>query len=49
MLHDAVTVSEVAEMGPILPLLSNLADDERRQVQQAAKVLLASEADLPVT
>lgn len=42
VLHDAVTLAGIADMGPVLPLLSNLADEHRDVVQQAASALLAS-------
>jgi dihydrodipicolinate synthase/N-acetylneuraminate lyase len=40
VLHDAVTLAGIADMGPMLPLLSGLADDERRIVEPLAKALL---------
>lgn len=40
VLHDAVTESGVADMGPLLPLLSNLPEDQKRLVRAAAKTLL---------
>lgn len=43
VLHDAVTLAEVANMGPILPLASNIDAAERRLVEAAAKKLAASE------
>lgn len=43
VLHDAVTESAIATMGPILPLLSNLVGEERNRVREAARELLASE------
>lgn len=43
-LHDAVTLSGIADMGPILPLLSNLSDPAvRKAVQEAATALLAAD------
>jgi len=40
VLHDAVTLAGVADAGPMLPMLSGLADDERARVAPAAKALL---------
>jgi len=42
VLHEAVTLSGVADMGTILPLLSPISDDEKRKVGAAAKALLAA-------
>lgn len=52
VLHHAVTESDIADMGPILPLLSSLGDDLRRRVRDAASTLLEAErgrADTPST
>ncbi|CAH1662332.1 dihydrodipicolinate synthase family protein [Chelatococcus asaccharovorans] len=38
-LHDAVTLADVADMGPIAPLQSNLNETERVQVAAAARDL----------
>lgn len=43
VLHDAVTDAGVADMGPMLPLLSNLEAGDRAHVASAAKALLAQE------
>ena len=40
VLHDAVTLSGVADMGPMLPLLTGLAPAEREQVAPVARALL---------
>lgn len=40
VIHDAVTECRIADMGPILPLLSNLSDQERGKVGAAARELL---------
>lgn len=40
VLHDAVTLAGIADMGPILPLLSNLTEAERPAVAAAAGALL---------
>jgi dihydrodipicolinate synthase/N-acetylneuraminate lyase len=45
-LHDAVTLAGIAEMGPMLPLLSGLAPAERARVQPAAQALKAWDATL---
>lgn len=44
VLHDAVTLAGVADMGPLLPLLSNLSAAERERVAPVARALLASES-----
>ena len=41
VLHDAVTLSGVAEMGPLLPLMGGLDEAESRQVAAACQRLLA--------
>ncbi|WP_119388117.1 dihydrodipicolinate synthase family protein [Taklimakanibacter lacteus] len=44
VLHDGVTLAGIADMGPILPMLSNLDEADRRRVAPAAKALLAQNA-----
>jgi len=39
VLHDAVTLAGIADMGPMLPMLSNLADVQRGPVRDAAIAL----------
>jgi dihydrodipicolinate synthase/N-acetylneuraminate lyase len=46
VLHDAVTLAGIADMGPILPMLSNLDPGERGAVQAAATALLAHDRNL---
>jgi dihydrodipicolinate synthase/N-acetylneuraminate lyase len=43
VLHDAVTLSGVADCGPMLPLLTGLTPDERARVAPVARDLLARE------
>lgn len=43
VLHDAVTLSGVADMGPLAPLQSNLVGDERERTATAARNLIARE------
>jgi dihydrodipicolinate synthase/N-acetylneuraminate lyase len=43
VLHDAVTLSGVADMGPLAPLQSNLVGEERERTATAARDLLAHE------
>ncbi len=38
-LHDAVTLAGIADMGPMLPLLTGLSAAERQRVQPAARAL----------
>jgi dihydrodipicolinate synthase/N-acetylneuraminate lyase len=44
VLHEAVTLSGIADMGPILPLLSNLESRYHKQVKEAATMLLQVDA-----
>jgi dihydrodipicolinate synthase/N-acetylneuraminate lyase len=46
VIHDAVTLAGIADMGPILPLLHNLEAEERPAVERAVADLLAFEAAL---
>jgi dihydrodipicolinate synthase/N-acetylneuraminate lyase len=46
VLHEAVTLSGIADMGPMLPLLSNLEDEHRERVKKAAVELLAHDRDV---
>jgi len=46
VLHDAVTATGIADMGPILPLLSGVSDAELPEIAKAAKELLAFETAL---
>jgi dihydrodipicolinate synthase/N-acetylneuraminate lyase len=48
VLHEAVTLAGIADMGPILPLMSNLDPDRRDSVREAARTLRALN-DQPVT
>ena len=41
VLHDAVTLAGVADMGPMLPLLTGLSAEERAQVEPVARALYA--------
>jgi dihydrodipicolinate synthase/N-acetylneuraminate lyase len=43
VLHDAVTLSGVADMGPMLPLLTGLDRADHPRVQMAARALLAAD------
>ncbi len=52
VLHDAVTLAGIADMGPTLPMVANLDAAERGVVQAAAAALLEHDrrlADQPVT
>ena len=46
VLHDAVTLAGIADMGPILPMISSLESAERAPVQSAAAALLAHDRAL---
>jgi dihydrodipicolinate synthase/N-acetylneuraminate lyase len=41
VLHDAVTLAGIVDMGPMLPMISSLGDKERDAVAGPAKALLA--------
>ena len=41
VMHDAVTLSGIADMGPILPMAGNVPADKRAVVQQAVNDLVA--------
>jgi dihydrodipicolinate synthase/N-acetylneuraminate lyase len=45
VLHDAVTLSGVADMGPMLPLLTGLTPAERERVAPVARALLERDRD----
>ncbi len=46
VLHDAVSLAGIADMGPILPMVSNLDAQERIPVKAAATALLAHDRAL---
>jgi dihydrodipicolinate synthase/N-acetylneuraminate lyase len=46
VLHDAVTLAGIADMGPMLPMLSNLPDAQRAKVRDAAVALRAHDEQL---
>lgn len=46
VLHEAVTLAGIADMGPMLPQLSNIADDRKAAIGAAAKALLAHDRAL---
>ena len=46
VLHDAVTLSDIADMGPMLPLMSNLDEERLGEVRHAARTLLQSNNQL---
>jgi dihydrodipicolinate synthase/N-acetylneuraminate lyase len=41
VLHEAVTLAGIADMGPVLPLMSNLEPEHHDKVREAARVLRA--------
>jgi dihydrodipicolinate synthase/N-acetylneuraminate lyase len=47
VLHEAVTLAGIADMGPMLPHLSNLPQTEHPRVRAAAAALLAHDRSLP--
>jgi dihydrodipicolinate synthase/N-acetylneuraminate lyase len=46
VLHDAVTLAGIADMGPMLPMISNLDASERTAVEFAATALLGYDRKL---
>lgn len=46
VLHDAITLAGIADMGPLLPMIANLEAAERPPVQVAARELLAQDRAL---
>ncbi len=44
VLHDAVTLCGIGDMGPVLPLFSNIEDEHRPAIESAARKLLAQNA-----
>jgi dihydrodipicolinate synthase/N-acetylneuraminate lyase len=46
VLHEAVTLAGIADMGPILPLLSNLEVEHHARAKQTAQDLLAADRAL---
>jgi dihydrodipicolinate synthase/N-acetylneuraminate lyase len=46
VLHDGVTLAGIADLGPTLPMVSNLTAAERAKVQPAARALLAHDRAL---
>jgi dihydrodipicolinate synthase/N-acetylneuraminate lyase len=46
VLHEAVRLAEIADTGPILPLLSNLEPEHHERVKQVAQALLAHDRAL---
>lgn len=45
VLHDAVTLAGVADMGPMLPLLTGLSESERARVAPVARALYAGDRE----
>jgi dihydrodipicolinate synthase/N-acetylneuraminate lyase len=45
-LHEAVTLAGIADMGPILPMLSNIEENHFTRVRDAARALLAHDRTL---
>jgi dihydrodipicolinate synthase/N-acetylneuraminate lyase len=48
VLHDAVSLSGIADMGPILPMLTNLDDAQKEKLRPIAQQLLAADEMLMV-
>lgn len=44
VLHDGVTLAGIADMGPMLPMITGLTDGEKARVQPVAKALAAANA-----
>jgi dihydrodipicolinate synthase/N-acetylneuraminate lyase len=43
VVHEAIRLAEIADTGPILPLLANLEEEHHNSVGEAARALLAQE------
>ena len=46
VLHDAVTLAGIADMGPLLPMIANLETAERPAIEAAARALLGHDRAL---
>ena len=46
VLHDAITLSGIAAMGPIMPMCSNIDERDHAAVASAASSLMAAESEL---
>ncbi|HLS68157.1 MAG TPA: dihydrodipicolinate synthase family protein [Kiloniellales bacterium] len=46
ILHDAITLAEIADMGPMLPMLSNLNEEESAKVRPVARALATEDASV---
>ena len=46
VLHEAVSLSGIADMGPILPQLSNIGIAQSAPIREAARALLAYDREL---
>ena len=46
VLHDGISLAGIANMGPMLPMLTGLTASERAQVEPVAKALLAFDRNL---
>ena len=45
-LHEAVTLAGIADMGPMLPMLTNIGAEHHARVGEAARALLAHDEAL---
>ncbi|GGF10382.1 dihydrodipicolinate synthase family protein [Aliidongia dinghuensis] len=45
VMHEAVTLSGVADMGPMLPMLSNIGPEHHAEIHETARTLLALDAE----
>ena len=45
-LHEAITLAGIADMGPMLPMLSNIGTEHHERIGAAAKALLAFDQSL---
>jgi len=46
VLHDAVTLAGIADMGPLLPMIANLGPEETKAVRGPAQALLAHDRSI---
>jgi dihydrodipicolinate synthase/N-acetylneuraminate lyase len=49
VLHDAVSFTQIADMGPLLPLLSSTPPEHHAKIGQAARALLGQEREFAHT
>ena len=46
VMHEAVTLAGITDMGPMLPVLSNIAPEHHAEIRETARALLALDDQL---